>query len=1108
MKRGFVFCACGNDSAARANVALKFLKRFTKLDIVVIKARSYVPIYHDQVLESRVPDRFTAAAAAISLKTTLHRILPSASAEWCYLDTNVVAVDRDVDRVFKNRRGPVAFACDDAEIDSLSPNVTGCACSGGCRHLRQGIRTIFSVPIRSGDWRAWNPSVFVFGPESAEILDLWNQNAARLLGELNGQPNWARSEQWTLAAAVWKLRLQDTPHLPKRFHRIVDPFRGVERDKREYLHASQLPVDKSYSLDARGSRKPVFLQFAGNTMGKTGWKNWDDVSALISPSNESTANRNGSAAIGRRRGHLTPIHGMWIGAALSRMELLTLRSFVRQGHRFHLWVYDQLRTPVPEGVVLEDATEILPREAVFAHQKADPRNGVGAGSYSAPFSDLFRYKLLHEKGGYWSDMDVTCLKPFPSDTPYLFRSHQIGVAGSIMKCPRGCALMAETYQEALRLADANSEWLLPNRILTNNIKRLGLSKYIRDDFCSPDSWNDVVRPFAENDFAPPPQWFAIHWINEVWRTLGQNGGRLNGRQAVKYRMDKDRPKQGTTLARLYEMHGLDVGWRHGHTASSKGNGATNSRANSNCATSLARVRLSARDHINVLVSSLAIGGAERIVTETLRRLGLARPGWSATLFVMNNVEPSYSGEIPGVETVRLGGGSLAVSCSQIANRVLRSGTPTLFTHLGDESLLRMLWASGVRTIPVVHNSPPGWQSPATLYNSPSVPFVVAICDSVAQELAEHGCLKQTVVVRHEIVAPAGGKDRARLRSEVRARHGIPDDALLVGMVGQFKRQKNYPKAVRVLAVLQKTTNAKLMILGPWDHSWGDGRQVFGETYAAACELDVVADLITPGAVANPEDYYPAFDILLSTSSYEGLSISMLEARALSCPVVASDVGGAAEIESELITLLPCDAAPEEYADSVLRSARSAPCSALTAEDPELIPELWSLLGQFGDPDTYPSDKCHAACVVDTLNASSAQANILRRLSAEGRIQYVLCLGPVDPDCEKVIRSHGVRIYDVRPVSSAASTAGALMRAIQEIGISAIFVVGIDCRLRLLLAKVLPPEAVAMYDSDPQDSLFRSIEQERTFQRRIAFDESAYFRRISPWPGSVSSPSLV
>jgi glycosyltransferase involved in cell wall biosynthesis len=1120
MKRGFVYCVCGNEQVARVNRDLQFIKRFTSLDIVVAKARAFIPIYHDQVIECRVPDEFTNQAATSSLKTALHRMLPTESAEWCYLDSNVIAVDKDIDRIFDRRRGPAGFPRDSTEIDSQSPKVAGCGCgSRRCRHLRQAIREAFSARIASGTWIPWRTSVFVFGQESVELLDLWHQNAVSVLSEAR----WSGRDQWALAAAVWKLGYQEKVPLPRRFCRVVDGFRGIPPSERDNTAPSQLVVDNSYSLAAAGNRKPAFLHFVNGTAGVAGWKNWDDAARLIGSNGNSpgpapttvttsaqqTIRGNAPAMVTRRRGSLTPVHGMWIGSSLSRMELLTLRSFVRQGHRFHLWAYDQITTPIPDGVVLEDATEILPRKAIFKRRAVDERSGVGAGSYGAPFSDLFRYKLLHDKGGYWADMDVTCLKPFPSDTPYLFRSHRIGVVGNIMKCPRGSRLMAQTYEQTLQLANEDSAWLLPNQILAENVKRLGLSKYVRTNFCNADSWPDVVQPFIENDYAPPGEWYAIHWLNEVWRTLSQNGGLFKGRPMLKYKVDKDQPKEGTTLARLYEAHGLSSSGRFaasGHAASRGAANGFGSGNNGSCGA--ARARLTWRNHINVLVPTLAVGGAERIVVDTLNALAEARPrpaagsGHSvATLFVMDDAEPAYSGEISGVETVSLASLSRAGACELVAGRVLRSGTPTVFTHLGDEQLLKTLWELGVRTIPVVHNTSPGWPAAAALYNHPNVPFVVAVCETVARELREYGCLKRIVVVRHEISRPEESDANAETRRKVRARHGISDDTLLVGMVGQFKRQKNYPKAVHVLAALRNLAPAKLMILGPWDHTWGDGREVFAETYRTACDQGVVADLISPGAVMEVEEYYSAFDVLLSTSEYEGLSISMMEAASRGCPVVSSEVGGAAEIAAGSLTLLPSDAAPEVYADAIVLAAGSAIPPSTGPVELDLIPELWNLLGQFGDPDTYQTDANRSACVVDCL--AGARIKTVQRLAAAAGVQYVMSISSVDSNCERALRSQGVQIYDVSRPESAVYSAGSILRVIQEIGISTLYVAGVDCKVRLLLAKVLPPERIVMYDPESIDALFQKMALARDFQRRIVFDESAYFRRISPWPRSCN-----
>src|SRR5688500_8391522 len=156
------------------------------------------------------------------------------------------------------------------------------------------------------------------------------------------------------------------------------------------------------------------------------------------------------------------VHGLWIGDQLSKLEQLTLRSFARHGHEFHLWVYTTLRTPLPQGVIVRDANTVLPITSVFRKLNADPDTGVGRGSVSL-FSDLFRYKLLYEHGGYWADLDVTCLKPLDFCEPYVFRDHRVGVVGNIMKCPQGSRLMHDTYQQSRTIADEHTEWLALNR---------------------------------------------------------------------------------------------------------------------------------------------------------------------------------------------------------------------------------------------------------------------------------------------------------------------------------------------------------------------------------------------------------------------------------------------------------------------------------------------------------------------------------------------------------------------------------------------------------------------------------------------------------------------
>lgn len=209
------------------------------------------------------------------------------------------------------------------------------------------------------------------------------------------------------------------------------------------------------------------------------------------------------------------VHALWIGDSLSVIELLCIRSFIAMGHEFHLWLYESLKTALPDGLIIEDASAIISSDGVFRYRNKN-QFGHGKGSY-AGFSDIFRYKLLYEKGGWWTDMDVICLKPLDFSEPYVFRTHhELTMVGNIMKCPLGSVVMKRCFERAMEHVNAeNTDWNLPIRILNEEVKSQELQTFIKS-FTNKDSWL-VVRKLLYKKFKPASEIYAIHLLNEEWR---------------------------------------------------------------------------------------------------------------------------------------------------------------------------------------------------------------------------------------------------------------------------------------------------------------------------------------------------------------------------------------------------------------------------------------------------------------------------------------------------------------------------------------------------------------------------------------------------------------
>jgi hypothetical protein len=212
------------------------------------------------------------------------------------------------------------------------------------------------------------------------------------------------------------------------------------------------------------------------------------------------------------------IQGLWVGRRLSTMERLSIASFLHHGHEYHLFAYDNVEG-LPSGAILSDANAILPASMIFQYREHP--------SY-AGFSNYFRYKLLLERGGWWADTDVVCLRPFQFEEPYVFASEMkpdgdaVATSG-VIKAPAGSEAMAYAWGRCLERDPQGLIWGETGpRLVGQTIARFGLERYVQPARTfSPVNcfdWKCLIEPGVSWPFDDPTR--AVHLWNELWRRDG------------------------------------------------------------------------------------------------------------------------------------------------------------------------------------------------------------------------------------------------------------------------------------------------------------------------------------------------------------------------------------------------------------------------------------------------------------------------------------------------------------------------------------------------------------------------------------------------------------
>ena len=231
------------------------------------------------------------------------------------------------------------------------------------------------------------------------------------------------------------------------------------------------------------------------------------------------------------------VQSLWVGPRLSRLEYYSIKSFLKLGFVFHLYTYEKVKN-IPKGTIIKDANEIMRSKEIFDLK-----------STYLPFSDIWRYKMLHDKGNYWVDLDMIAIKMFDFKEDYVFSSERTIQEGAyksrskkvpnigVLKAPKGSQFYLEAYNKCLEFNKdhKNEDKLKYMKMLRALIKKHNMEKYVKEPklFCNLDWWHSreafevhtkypkkygVPAPSIKSMFKGP---YTVHfWRDRITKKYG------------------------------------------------------------------------------------------------------------------------------------------------------------------------------------------------------------------------------------------------------------------------------------------------------------------------------------------------------------------------------------------------------------------------------------------------------------------------------------------------------------------------------------------------------------------------------------------------------------
>jgi len=177
------------------------------------------------------------------------------------------------------------------------------------------------------------------------------------------------------------------------------------------------------------------------------------------------------------------------------------------------------------------------------------------------------------------------------------------------------------------------------------------------------------------------------------------------------------------------------------------------------------------------------------------------------------------------------------------------------------------------------------------------PRVIAVSEEIRRAIVQAGAAPERVTtILNGIDHRAFRRDRdPAKKAAARAALGVRADEIVIGAVGRLERQKRFDVLLEAFARLAPSRpQLRLLIAGEGSLRGELTAQIDRLGLATGRDNDTARCRLL-GQWNDIAQFHHAIDLLVQSSEYEGTPNVVLEAMAFETPVVATDVGGTAEL---------------------------------------------------------------------------------------------------------------------------------------------------------------------------------------------------------------------